>query len=106
MGKYKHLWKRSLDGDYREQRSFVRVVIVVAVLFLAFFTVKKDNIFRWISARLTIASQNTEIRALEAENAELERRYKALSTNRDSLETYARENFDFTEPGETLYLLQ
>lgn len=105
MGRFKGLWDRGADGDHREERSFVRLVVVVAVLFLAFFSFKKDNIFRWAAARFKIRAQQEQIRRLEKQNEALENHIRALNSDRDSLETHARENFLFTEEGETLYLL-
>ena len=106
MGIMKNIWDRSKDGNSREQRSFIRVAIValaIAVLFLFF---KKDNVVRWIQGGFTIAAQNKEIKANEEKIKRLDDRIDALTSNRDSLEKFARETFHFAEKGEDIYLIE
>ena len=106
MGKYSNLWDREKDGGNHEQRSFLRYAIVVTVLVVVFLFLKKDGIIRWAQAGFTIRGQQKEIERLQESNAELDRRIVVLETDRDSLETYARENFGFTAPGEDRYIVE
>ena len=46
------MWNHRLDGDDKQARSFLRVVIVALTLLVAFFLLKKDNITKGISVSL------------------------------------------------------
>ena len=100
------LWDRSKDGSNREPRSFFRFAIILTAVFVIFLFLKKDNVIRWIQAGFTHRSQRRQIEAVEAENARLDRQIELLSTNRDSLETYARERFYFSKEGEDVYIIE
>ena len=43
---------------------------------------------------------------LQKEIEEMDSQIKGLSTNKDSLERYARENFGFAEPGDDVYIVE
>lgn len=83
-------------------KSFILVSFLVVAALLCF--VGKDNIFTWIGAAHTIAEQKREIRELERMNRDLDRRIDAMSNDRDTLETYAREVFHFTRQGDDVFL--
>ena len=86
------LWDRSKDGSNREPRSFFRFAIILTAVFVIFLFLKKDNVIRWIQAGFTLRSQRRQI--------------ELLLTNRDSLETYARERFYFSKEGEDVYIIE
>ena len=88
------------------RKSFFRLAAIATVLLLAFLFLRKDNIFRWIQSAFTIRSQEKRIEYLEKDNARMDERLKDLTTDRDTLETYARERFDFSAPGETVYKVE
>ncbi len=88
------------------KKSFLRYAVVVTSLFVLFLFFERDNLFRWIQAGFTVHRQEHQIELLEKENRELDRKIEALSSNRDSLETYAREEFFFTAPGEDVYIVE
>lgn len=88
------------------RRSFFRLAAIATVLLLAFLFLRKDNIFRWIQAGFTIRSQEDRIEFLEKDNARMDERLKDLTTNKDSLETFARERFDFSRPDEDVYKVE
>lgn len=107
MGKYSNLWNRSKDKPYRQERSFLRFAIVVTAFFAVFFcAIKRDNLFRWIEAGLTIRSQEKQIESYEADIQRLQEEVKTLTTDKDSLEKFAREKFLFAEPGEDVYVVE
>ena len=105
MGKYKDLWRRGKDGNYRGQRSFVRCVVVATALALVFLMIKKDNIFTWIGSGATVRAQQEQIRELTFINDSLDARIRDLESDRDSLERYAREQLMLCEPGDDVYLV-
>jgi cell division protein FtsB len=45
------------------------------------------------------------MRDYEMQNAEMDRRIKMIKTDRDTLEKFAREQFNFAVPGEDVYVL-
>ena len=104
MGKFKDIWNKDKDGSKAEQRSFLRFAIVITAVFVLFLFIKKDNLVRWIQAGFTLRQQERRIEALTEDNARLDERMHMLSTSRDSLEKFAREEFGFAEPGDDVYL--
>jgi len=105
MGIFSHIWDRSKDGKDASQRSFIRFAIITLTLFTALMFLKKDNIIRWIQAGVTINEQKVEIERLKRNIDAMDKRMKSLSSNKDSLETYARERFGFSKTDEDVYLL-
>lgn len=101
-----NIWDRSKDGNKKEQRSFLRYAIVATAVFVIFLFVKKDNVIRWIQAGFMLKKQERQIELYEEKNAELDRRIRMMSTNRDTLETFAREEFYFSEPGDDVYIIE
>ena len=101
-----NIWDRSLDGNRKEQRSFMRYAIVATALCLLFLFVKKDNVVRWVQAGFTLKKQERQIELYRNQNAELDRRINMMSTDRDTLETFAREEFHFAEPGDDVYIIE
>ncbi len=104
MGKFKDIWDRSKDGNKAPQRSFLRFAIVITALFVLFLFIKKDNVVRWIQAGFTLGQQERRIEQLKEDNERLDDEIRMLSTSRDSLETFAREEFGSAEPGDDVYM--
>ena len=107
MGKFSKIWNRSKDGSNHEERSFVRYAIISTAIFLLFICViKRDNLFRWIEAGVTIHKQEKQMEFYEADIARLKDEVKSLTTDKDTLEKFAREKFLFSEPGEDVYVIE
>lgn len=104
MGNKKNIWNRNEDGNRKEQRSFLRYAIIATAIMVLFLFVKKDNVIRWIQAGITLDRQQKKIEQLEQQNATLEQTITEMSTDRDTLEKYARETFGFAAPGEDVYI--
>ena len=105
MGILKNIWDKSKDGNKQEQRSLIRVTIIPSAVALVFLCVKKDNLFQWIKAGITISKQNSEIKANEERLEQMDRTIYLLTHDRDSLEKFARENFHFAQKGDDIYLI-
>ncbi|MBR6457057.1 MAG: septum formation initiator family protein [Bacteroidales bacterium] len=101
----KDIWDKSKDGNRKEQRSLARVAIVAAAIAVVFLFVKKDNVIRWIQGGFTIARQNKEIKANDKKIRELDQKIESLTSNKDSLEKFARENWNFAEHGDDIYII-
>lgn len=104
MGKFKDIWDRDKDGNRAPQRSFLRFAIVITAIIVLFLFVKKDNVVRWIQAGFTLRSQERRIEAIKQDNERLDEQIRIMSTSKDSLETYARQEFGFAEPGDDVYI--
>jgi len=104
--RFKDLWDKSKDGSAAQQRSFFRFAIIALGIFVLFLFIKKDNIITWVSAGVTLNKQNRQIENYQNEIKNLSDQIQTLTSNKDSLETYAREQFYFAEPGETVYLIE
>ena len=76
-------------------------VFLVLICFLM-----RDNVIRWVRAGFTIGKQKRQIELYQQNIRELDQKIGSLSTDRDSLETFARENFLFAEPGDDVYLIE
>ena len=76
---------------------------VAFLVIVCFF--RHDNLIRWIRAGFTIRKQEKQIEWYNKEISELDKQIEAMSTNRDTLEMYAREHFLFAEPGDDVYLI-
>ena len=89
-----------------KKSPLVKYIIWSTVAFLViicFF--RHDNLIRWIKAGFTIRQQEKQIEWYDKEIGELDKQIEAMSTNRDTLERYAREHFLFAEPGDDVYLV-
>lgn len=107
MGKFDMIWNRSKDGTNHEERSFVRYVLISTAIFLLFICViKRDNLFRWIEAGFNVRRQEKQMEFYEADIARLKDEVKSLTTDKDTLEKFAREKFLFSEPGEDVYVIE
>lgn len=106
MGKFRDIWDRDNDGKDAEKRSFIRYAIVATVVFFIMVGfVNQNNIVRWIRAGMEIHRQEKRMERLRGEIREMDDQINGLTTNRDSLEQFARESFGFAEPGDDVYVV-
>ncbi|MGM9752732.1 MAG: septum formation initiator family protein [Candidatus Cryptobacteroides sp.] len=105
MSKFADIWNKRKDGNRRPQRSFVRWAFCLSLAMLLFLIIKKDNIFRWAQAGITIHRQEQTIEANKQSIGQMQQRLDNLNNNRDSLEKFARERFNFAEKGEDIFLI-
>ncbi|MBQ0150356.1 MAG: septum formation initiator family protein [Bacteroidales bacterium] len=75
-----------------------------AVFLLVVCFLLHDNIFDWIHAGVVIHRQHRQIERYEAQIKDLDRQIESMSTDRDTLEKFARERFLFAEPGDDVYV--
>ena len=100
MGKIRDIFR----GPHR---NFAIFVIGVAVIFLFKWTVGSGNtIIHWIKAGIEVNRQEKIIEQYQVENAELDRRINMMKTDRDTLEKFAREQYNFAAPGEDVYVVE
>lgn len=87
----------------RKSRPWLFFVIAF-VLFVGFLFVKKNNVVRWIQSGFTLHQQNKTIEQYTEDIKSMDEQLNMLRSNRDSLETFARENFFYSKPGDDVYL--
>lgn len=104
MGKFRDIWDRDKDGRNAEKRSFFRYAIVATAVFIVLVGfINQNNIVRWIRAGAEIRRQDRLIEKYRGEIEQMDRQIHGITSDKDSLEQYARENFGFAEPGEDVY---
>lgn len=95
-------WLKRSDHNYL--LPFVIVVTTVVALWLLFFA--HNSVLNWIRASVEVKNQEKEMARLQAEIDGMEQEIQTLSTNRDSLEKFARDTYHFAAPGEDVYILE
>lgn len=88
------------------RRSFWRYAAVLTALALLFLFLKRDNLVRWIQAGMEIRSQQAQIEALEEGNRLLEDSIRFLTSDKDSLEKFAREKYHFAQNGDDVFIVE
>ena len=82
-------------------------MVVVTAIFLWKWTFGSGHtFFHWIKAGIEINRQEKLIERYREENAELDRRINMMKTDRDTLEKFAREQYNFAAPGEDVYVIE
>lgn len=100
MGKIKDLF----TGEHRSFFIFAAVATGVALLVLTF--APGNNIIHWIGAKVTLADQQRQIDDYRKGIETMDKRVKMLTSDRDTLEKFAREHFHFAAPGDDVYLIE
>lgn len=83
---------------------FVIVVTAVVALWLLFFA--HNSVLSWIKASVEVNNQQKEMTRLQSEIDAMDARIEALSTNKDSVEAFARERYHFAAPGDDVYIAE
>ena len=95
-----------MENNKDIRRSFWRYAAVLTAQALLFLFLKRDNIIRWIQSGFEIRDQRRQIEQLEQENRRLEDSIRVLTTERDSLEKFARERYHFAEKGDEVFIVE
>ena len=94
MGKIKDI----MTGKYG---SLIRFSLACLAIFLILWLLGPGNTFiSWIQAASEISAMEKQIENYKTQTEALDSRIEDLTTNRDSLEKFAREHFYFAAPGE------
>ena len=89
----------------KNEKSFLIFAIIATALFavyVVFFS--RGNVREWIEANQRIKKQESQIEFYTSEIARMKEESELLSSDRDSLEKYAREKLRLAAPGEDVYL--
>lgn len=87
--------------------GFFRYAAVITAFFIFLMLFKPGtNVIRWIQSGLEIRRQEKQIRMYNEEIGRMEHRIRMLTSDRDTLEEFAREEFYFAEPGDDVYIIE
>ena len=98
----KWAWLKHSEHNYL--LPFVIVVTTLVALWLLFFA--HNSVLNWVRAQVEVKNQEKEIARLRTEIEAMDGEIRQLSTNRDSLEKFARETYHFAAPGEDVYIVE
>ncbi|MCM1178460.1 MAG: septum formation initiator family protein [Bacteroides sp.] len=99
MGKIKDLFNGEHGGFFK----MAAIATALALLNLAFGP--GTNLVHWIGAKMEISRQERQIDELRKDIERMDRRIRMLTSDRDTLEKFARERFLFAEPGDDVFLI-
>ena len=87
--------------------SLIRFTLACLAIFLILWLLGPGNTFiSWIQAASEISAMEKQIENYKTQTEALNSRIEDLTTNRDSLEKFAREHFYFAAPGEDVYITE
>ena len=99
------MWQRFKDsGFFRIIKNKYLLVTVVFFVWIVFFD--SNSIIEWSKIRTNINRQEKEKTYYKQEIKSAEEKLHELSSNKDSLEKFAREQFYFQEENEDLYIVR
>ena len=84
-------------------RNKYLIVTVLFLLWIIFFD--SNNLISWYRELSNLAQQNRQKQYYKEAIIKTDEKLKELSSNKDSLERFAREQFLFHEDGEDVYVL-
>lgn len=87
--------------------ALIRFSLACLAIFLILWLLGPGNTFiSWIQAASETSAMEKQIEDYKAQTEALDARIEDLTSNRDSLEKFARENFHFAAPGEDVYIIE
>ena len=95
------------DIFHGPHRKFAWFVVVTTSVFIFLWIVGPGNTFiHWIKAGLEIKRQESQIEQYRKEIEQMDKHINMLKTDRDTLEKFAREQFNFAAPGDDVYIIE
>ena len=100
MSKLSNIFK----GEHKNFRIFVAFSTAV---FVFIWIVGPGNTWiHWAKAGLEIKRQERQIKEYQLEIERMDKTVNMLKTDRDTLEKFAREQFQFAAPGDDVYVIE
>lgn len=87
-----------------DHHSFSKFAVVATVIFLLIVTFSRGGLLNWGRAKYESARQKRQIERYETEIRDMDKEIDLLTTNKDSLEKFAREEFHFAAPDDDVYI--
>ena len=89
------------------RRSFFWFATLATAIFLFVWIVGPGNtVIHWAKASREIRRQEKLMEYYDEQNAQMEKRLHLLKNDKDTLEKFAREQFNFAAPGEDVYIIE
>ncbi|MBQ3207963.1 MAG: septum formation initiator family protein [Bacteroidales bacterium] len=92
------------QGEHRRFRIFV--AFSTAVFIIIWIVGPGNTWIHWIKAGVEIKRQERQIEQYKKEIEEMDKHVNMLKTDRDTLEKFAREQFNFAAPGDDVYIVE
>ena len=101
------IWEK-IKGLYTGPGKFFTWFVTLWLLYFtwSWFFGSGNTIPIWINAKKEYRNQNAQIEVYKKEMAEMDAAIDRLESNPDTLEKFAREQYQFAAPGEDVYLLK
>ena len=101
------IWDKVKSVYTGERRKFAWFVTVVLVVFVFSWMFGRGNtIFHWIDAKKEYRNQNAQIENYRNEIDKMDMVIDQRESNLDTLEKFAREQYNFAAPGEDVYVIE
>ena len=97
-------WDTLKQKEHNYLVPFIIIVTAVVALWLLFFA--HNSVLSWIKAGVEVKNQEKEMTRLQSEIDAMDARIDALTTNKDSVEAFARERYHFAAPGDDVYIAE
>ncbi len=85
-------------------KTFVIIVVVIALISIVLLP--GSNLIQYFIAKKQLRSDQKLLRELNQEVEQMDAQIKQLKSNPDTLEKYAREQFQFAAPGDDVYIIE
>lgn len=92
------------QGEHRRFRIFV--ALTTAAFIIIWIAGPGNTWVHWIKAGLEIKRQESQIEQYRKEIEQMDKHINMLKTDRDTLEKFAREQFNFAAPGDDVYIIE
>ncbi len=100
MGKFSDIF-------YGKHGGFFKFAAFSTGIFLLIMLLKPGtNIIRWARSGMEIRRQEEQMRQYNEDIRKMEERIHMLTSDKDTLEKFAREQFYFAEPGDDVYIIE
>jgi cell division protein FtsB len=100
----KEQWHNFADSRFaRVIRNKYLIAAAIFVVWITFFD--SNNLIDWSKVVLNISEQESQKKYYKLEIKSIEEKLNELTSNRDSLEKFAREQYMFKEDSEDLFIV-
>lgn len=102
-----NIWEKIKAIYTGERRWFAWFVTVSLALFIYSWLFGRGNtILHWIDAKREISRQEAQIDEYQRQIDDMDCTIDQRQTDLDTLEKFAREQYNFAEPGEDVYIIK
>lgn len=85
---------------------YIFLIVAVGIFLLMFLFLPGNNFFNWMRAKAEIRRQERQIELYLDKMKDLDHEMDVLSNDRDSLERFAREQYQYAAPGDDVYIIE